>query len=171
MAIPTRYARLEIRSVDGETLITAIELLSPVNKRPGYKLSAGAEEYAKKREEIVQSSAHLLEIDLLRNGVRPVQLQRLPDLPYFVFLSRAEQRPDLAIWPIALRQPLPVVPVPLRSPDPDVALDIGAALRQIYASAGYERRIDYRAEPPLPDLPPEDVAWLDAHLFERGLRS
>jgi uncharacterized protein DUF4058 len=27
------YARLEIRTVDDETLVTAIELLSPVNKR------------------------------------------------------------------------------------------------------------------------------------------
>lgn len=34
LEVPTRYARLEIRTVTDDTLVTAIELLSPVNKRP-----------------------------------------------------------------------------------------------------------------------------------------
>jgi hypothetical protein len=170
MNIPTRYARLEIRTAGDETLVTAIELLSPANKRAGMTESAGAAAYDTKRQELFRTSAHLLEIDLLRNGVRPQLARPLPDYPYFVFLSRAERRPTIEIWPIGLRDPLPVVPVPLRHPDPDVALDLGAALRQIYDSAGYERRIDYRADPPLPALPAEDAAWLDAHLRQRGVR-
>lgn len=170
MTVPTRYARLEVRTVDDETLITAIELLSPANKRGGLKKTAGATAYDIKRDDIFQSSAHLLEIDLLRNGIRPSVARPLPDASYFIFLSRAERRPNIDIWPIALPDPIPAVPVPLRRPDPDVVLDVGAALRQIYASARYERRIDYRTDPPPPPLSPEDAAWLDNHLRQRGLR-
>ncbi|MFN8513292.1 MAG: DUF4058 family protein [Chloroflexia bacterium] len=35
LEVPTRYSRIEIRTIAGETLVTAIELLSPANKRPG----------------------------------------------------------------------------------------------------------------------------------------
>ena len=38
-----------------------------------------------------------------------------------------------------------------------------------YDRAAYDLRIDYRKEPFDP-LPPEDVAWSDAVLRERGLR-
>lgn len=167
MEVPTRYARLEVRTVGDETLITAIELLSPANKRPG---ADGADAYERKRQELFRSEAHLLEIDLLRGGKRPQVAGQLPDYPYFVLLSRAERRPRIEVWPLTLRDPIPGVAVPLRRPDPDVALDLTAALRQIYRNARYERRIDYQAAPPPPAFAPEDAAWLDAHLRERGLR-
>jgi hypothetical protein len=83
MEVPTRYARIEIRTVDGETLVTAIELLSPVNKRPGVD---GADAYERKRQELFRSEAHLLEIDLLRGGaVRSFSL-RSPTRPTLSFL-------------------------------------------------------------------------------------
>lgn len=167
MEVPTRYARLEVRTVGDEALVTAIELLSPANKRPG---PDGADAYEKKRQELFRSEAHLLELDLLRGGLRPRTSKPLPDNPYFVLLSRAERRPHLEVWPLSLREPILPVPVPLRRPDPDVALDLTAALRQIYASARYERRIDYTQPPPPPALPAADLAWLDARLRERGLR-
>jgi hypothetical protein len=173
MQIPTRYARLEIRSVEGETLVTAVELLSPANKRLGLGEGArgqGAAAYNRKRQELFQTSAHLLEIDLLRNGIRPRLIHPLPEAAYFVFLSRAEHRPDVDVWPVQLRDPLPVVPVPLRRPDPDVALDINAALAQIHESAAYERRIDYRSDPPPPTLSEEDAKWLDSYLRKNNLR-
>ena len=66
--------------------------------------------------------------------------------------------------------PIPIVPIPLRRPDPDIPLDLTAALARIYANARYDLRIDYRQPPPPPELPAEDAAWLDAHLRARGLR-
>jgi hypothetical protein len=112
----------------------------------------------------------LIEIDLLRGGRRPQLLTPLPAAPYFIFLSRAERRLRLDIWPLTLRDPIVPVPVPLRQADPDVALDLGRALQQIYANARYERRIDYRAAPPPPSLTAEDATWLDTHLRASGLR-
>jgi hypothetical protein len=167
MEVPTRYARVEIRTVDDATLVSAIEVLSPSNKRAG---ADGAEAYEKKRQEIFRSEAHLLEIDLLRGGVRPRLARPLPVAPYFIFLSRAERRPTIEVWPLSLREAIPPVPVPLRRPDPDVGLDLTSALRQIYTSARYERRINYGSAPPPPDLSTDDAAWLDAHLRARGLR-
>jgi hypothetical protein len=165
--VPTRYQRIEIRTVGDEALVTAIELLTPVNKRPG---TNAADAYERKRRELFQSAAHLLELDLLRGGRRPALLSPLPDAPYFVFLSRAERRPVIEIWPLSLREPIPPLPVPLRQSDPDVPLDLTAALARVYSSARYDLRIDYRQAPPPPELPPEDATWLDAHLRARGLR-
>jgi hypothetical protein len=167
MEVPTEYARVEIRTVRDQTLVTAIELLSPANKRPG---AEGADAYEKKRQELFRSSAHLLEIDLLRHGTRPQVARPLPAAPYFLFLSRVQRRPQIEIWPLSLQQPIPRIPVPLRPPDPDVVLDLGAAIRDAYQRARYDLEIDYRSDPPAPALTPEDATWLDTHLRERGLR-
>lgn len=168
MDIPTRYGRIEVRSVATGELITAIELLSPANKRPGLD---GADAYEKKRQELFKSTANLLEIDLLRGGQRPQLASPLPAAPYFVFLSRPERRPDIEIWPCPLQKPLPRVPVPLRSPDQPVPLDLTAAITRIYQTARYNFQLDYRADPPPPELPAEEAAWLDGQLREKGLRS
>jgi len=169
MAVATCYARIEIRAIGDETLVTAIELLSPVNKRPG---AEGADAYEKKRQELFQAGVHLLEIDLLQRGRRP-QLARpavLPDEPYFVFLSRAERWPEIAIWPCALHAPLPTVPVPLRAPDPDVPLSLTQVVQQVYRNARYDLQVDYQAAPPPPDLSDRDAAWLNTHLRAVGVR-
>ena len=166
--VPTEYARIEIRSMRDNSLVTVIELLSPANKRPS---TNGADAYEQKRREIMQSTANLLEIDLLRGGRRSrVSSNELPAAPYFIFLSRAKNRFSVDVWPLALRQPIARVPVPLRHPDPDVPLDLGAALRDCYRRARYDVQVDSLQPPPLPELSAEEGAWLAAHLRERGLR-
>lgn len=163
----TRYSRIEIRTLSDESLVTAIEILSPVNKRPG---ADGADAYERKRREIFRSDAHLLEIDLLRAGRRPSLATPLPPHPYFVFLSRVALRPQVAIWPLTLRDPIPLLPVPLREPDADVPIDLGRALHDSYRDARYDLRIDYRQPPPSPELPPDELAWLDGWLRSQGAR-
>ncbi|NNJ09886.1 DUF4058 family protein [Chloroflexales bacterium ZM16-3] len=168
MTVPVEYARIEIRTVRDQVLITAIELLSPANKRAGRD---GADAYETKRQEIFSSMAHLLEIDLLRSGTRPQVARPLPDAPYFIFLSRVQRRPTIEIWPLSLREPIKPVPVPLRHPDPAVALDLGDAIHEAYRRARYDLEIDYSEPPPPPNLSADDAAWLDTHLRERGLRA
>jgi Protein of unknown function (DUF4058) len=167
MEYPTRYARIEIQNLERNKLVTVIEVLSPANKRPGNK---GADAYNEKRQELFSTSAHLLELDLLRAGLRPMFARPLPNNPYFIFLSRAKLRPQIEVWPLSLREEIAPVPVPLLTPDPDIVLDVGAALKEIYRQAAYERRIDYKESPPLPELPAEDAVWLDEHLKAKGLR-
>jgi hypothetical protein len=154
---------VEIRDVAQRRLVTIIELLSPVNKR-----GAGAREYAERRGELLRTSTHLLEIDLLRQGSRIELLGTPPVAPYYVYLSRSERRPYTQVWAVALRQALPVVPVPLLPPDPDVALDVQAALEACFDLVGYEQLLDYSAPLPPPELSAEDAAWVAARLEQHA---
>ncbi|MEZ4658681.1 MAG: DUF4058 family protein [Caldilineaceae bacterium] len=71
-----------------------------------------------------------------------------PSAPYYVYLSRANRRPYTVIWVVSVRTPLPTVPVPLLRPDPDVALDLQAAINACFELVGYEMLLDYAAPPP-----------------------
>ena len=149
-----RIPRLEVRDRHGRELITVIELLSPTNKFGGQD----RELYLTKRKSVMHSPAHLVEIDLLRGGER-MPFEDLPSCDYCVTVGRAEQRPKVGVYLARLREPLPTVPIPLRAPDPDVPLDLMAALHTVYDRAGY---VDYLYETrPAPPLHPEDAAWAE----------
>ena len=60
----------------------------------------------------------------------------------------------------SVREPLPRIGVPLGEPDPDVALDLQAALERVYEMGSYRDRIDYGV-PGRPPLAAEDQAWAD----------
>jgi len=146
---------IEIRDVAERRLVTLIEILSPVNKR-----GEGWREYVDRRTEVLQTKTHLLEIDLLRQGLRLPLLGQLPPAAYYVFLTRWQRRPWTQVWPLSLREPLPAVPVPLLPPDPDVPLDLQQAVTACFDLVGYERLLDYSAPPPPPPLSDEDTAWV-----------
>ncbi|HZT80193.1 MAG TPA: DUF4058 family protein [Gemmataceae bacterium] len=161
---PIPHVSVEIRDVARRQLVTCIEVLSPTNKR-----GTGREEYEAKRLEILSGSAHLFEIDLLRAGARFPTSDPLPAAPYFVFISRVERRSKVEVWPILLEQPLPTIPVPLLPDDPDVPLDLQAALSTEYDIIGYDELIDYSQPPPGP-LTPEQAAWVEERLRQSGRR-
>jgi hypothetical protein len=144
---------VEIRDVAQRRLVTIIEILSPANK-----YGEGRFEYNQRRVELLRTETHVLEIDLLRQGARIPLQGDVPPAHYYVYLSRSQRRPFTQVWAIGLRERLPIVPVPLLSPDPDVALDIQAAIRACFDLVGYERLLDYSA--PLPDLDAAHGAWL-----------
>ena len=108
---------------------------------------------------MIEAGVHLLEIDLIRRGTRPIAHPRLPESAYLVALTRSFSR-KLELWPLRLQDLLPVLPVPLRDPDPDVPIELGAALGAIYDEAVYELSIDYSQEPPPPALSDEEAEWL-----------
>ena len=162
-AVP--HVTVEIRDVEHHHLVAAIEILSPTNKR-----REGRREYLRRRDRFLDSDVHLLEIDLLRKGRRVPMEEKLPPAPYFVFLSRADQRPVTDVWPIALDQPLPEVPVPLRGGEEDARLDLQRALTTAYDEYGLNYMIRYSKPPDVP-LTPEQAAWVDQHLRAAGLRT
>jgi hypothetical protein len=164
---PLQLYTVEIRETGTLELVTAIEILSPVNKRPGHEAHRA---YQRKRRELLRSQAHLLEIDLLRGGERPPLETPVPLAPYYVTVSRVEQRPTVAVWPIQLQEMLPVLPVPLLEPDPDAPLELGAALATVYEEGAYQALIDYRRPPPPPKLSEREAVWLDEHLRAQGIR-
>lgn len=147
--------------MNNDQLFTVVELLSSANKRP---VADAADAYERKRRDIWHSTAHLLEIDLLCGGRRLSLVTPMPDTSYCIILSRVERRPQVEIWPVSLREAMPVVPVPLQPGDGDVPLGLTQALQRIYTSARYDLRINYRHDPPPPGLSPDDAAWLGARL-------
>ena len=94
-----------------------------------------------------------------------------PPAAYYVYLSRQQRRPFTQIWTVGLRDRLPVVPTPLLPPDPDVPLDLQAAVDACFALVGYERLLPYGDSPPPPELGAEDEEWLAVTLRGAGLRA
>ena len=158
--IEVRLASVEIYDTAQNQLVTAIEILSPVNKR-----EPGLMKYRAKWWELRRAGVHILEIDLLRRGQRPLVHARIPDSPYRVTLARAGSS-GVHAWAIQLTEPLPVLPVPLIPPDADVLLDLGLALRSIYDRAAYDLSIDYAAPPPPPEFSADELAWIGAQVSE-----
>ncbi|MBI2949967.1 MAG: DUF4058 family protein [Verrucomicrobia bacterium] len=156
---------VEIRDVAQRRLVTLIEILSPANK-----CGAGAQEYNQRRLEILRTQTHLLEIDLLRQGERLALQGKLPPASYYVFLSRTNRRPRTEVWPVALAHRLPTVPVPLLRPDPDVPLDLQAAVKGCFDLVGYERLLNYAPAPPPPPLSEPENLWLGECLQKAGVR-
>jgi hypothetical protein len=60
------------------------------------------------------------------------------------------------LWPLALRQSLPIVPVPLKE-NREAQLDLRKTLDHVYDAAGYADYVYQLA--PQPALLPADDAW------------
>lgn len=161
-----RLVNVEVRDSATNQLVTSIEILSPVNKR-GKELR----EYRRKRERLEAANVHLLEVDLLRRGRRPVltsriaQLEKLAKVHYLISLLRAGAH-SLEVWAIQVTEPLPTVAVPLRHPDPDIALDLSACMNVVYDEAMYDLSIDYTPKPPLPAFDEQTQNWIDVLLCD-----
>ena len=156
LEVPVRLAKVEVREAGADTLVTAIEILSPINKRPGRE----RQKYLRKQRELLRSEVHVMQLDLLRGGDRSPLETALPPAPYYVTLARVEHRPYIDVWPIQFTARLPVLPVPLSAPDPDVPLDLGAIVPAVYEHGGYATRIDYRQPVPPPPLAAEQQTWV-----------
>jgi hypothetical protein len=151
-----KMRRLVIRDSQSQVAITVIEVLSPSNKMPG----SDRDKYLEKRGEILTSATHFVELDLLRGGKR-MPIRTLPDdCDYYALVSRAWQRPNMGLWPVKLRDPLPAIPIPLRRGEPEPLIELKPILDRTYDEAGYVRRI-YRTPPESP-LSPADAEWAKA---------
>ena len=160
-------ARIEVIDRLEKSVVAVIEILSPSNKIPG---SRGRESYRSKREQVMRSPSHFIEVDLLRAGDGFAPFEALPLHDYRMHVSRVSRRPRGTLWPIRLDQRLPPMPIPLRDGDADAQVDLQQALTTVYERAGYDLDIDYRREPPPPPIDPAYADWIDRLLRGRGLR-
>ena len=90
-----RQPYLEVIDLQNQKVVTVIEVLSPDNKvsRP-----QGLESFRLKRETIMKSGSHWVEIDLLRSGVSLAVRQSLHAHEYFVHVSPVGLRPQREAW-------------------------------------------------------------------------
>lgn len=155
-----RESYIEICHADEEELVTVLELLSPSNKQSGLDREA----YLAKRRTILMSGRiNFIEIDLLRGGPR-MPIEELTSCEYYALVKRATERTRAGVWPIRLRDQLPMIPVPLGHPDPDASLNLQDTLHNVHDRAGYRYRI-YRGTP-RPKLVTDDAKWCESILNE-----
>jgi hypothetical protein len=152
--------RIEILDLyNDQRLVAVIELVSPTNKVAG----PGRESYEAKQAEILARDCHFIEIDLLRRGRHAMsipewRLQEFQPFDYLVCVSRWPRRNQFTLYPRRLRERLPRIRVPLVEPDPDVTLDIQAALAEVYVEGRFMKRVRYH-EPCVPALDDADQQW------------
>lgn len=157
-----RQGYLQIREVSTKEVITAIELLSPVNKRPG----KGREIYEKKRQNILESSTNFVEIDLLRKWQPMPLFSNEIQTHYRILVSKVYRRPRADLYAFNLPNIIPSFPLPLRSEDCEPIIDLQALLNDIYDHACYDLKLDYRGEP-IPPLSETDTTWAKTLFPER----
>jgi uncharacterized protein DUF4058 len=163
-----REPYLEIIHSTGREVVTVIEVLSPANKTPG----VGYEQYRKKQSEVLRSRAHLVEIDLLSQGLFVLAFSgedtRPDDVPrsrYLISVSRAPDRMVFDLYPLILPEPLPTFRIPLRAPDPDVLLNLQAVFDKCYENGRYADVTDYTQPLPVP-LSLDEQHWVKTNLFK-----
>ena len=144
---------LEIREGATGSVITTIELLSPKNKCNGEGRSA----YLQKRQKILTSATHFIEIDLLRGG-EPFPMTGAIPSDYRILISRSYNRPKAQLYAFNLRQAIPGFPIPLRSGEEEPSVELQPLLNQVYNRARFELAINY-SQSCKPKLSAEDEAW------------
>jgi hypothetical protein len=166
------YVEIRTRLAEGdERVVTAIEVLSLSNKTPGEK---GRQLYLEKQNEILRSSIHLVEIDLLRGGehTTPMALERLQRkagaFDYHVSVHRFDEPGRFFLYPWKLEVPLPEVAVPLLPGDGEVPLDLQAVFTRCYDTGPYRRRVLYDWTRLVPPLAAERAAWVQQLVDEDG---
>ena len=168
LADPTavRQPYILIRDRASRQVVTIIELLSPINKTPvlvsGAAPTARAE-FLQKRRETMSSTTHWLEIDLLRAGERPPEVRGANY--YYALLKRTGAR-EAEVGPMGLRDPLPTIAVPLPAGQPDVPLDLQAAIEALFERYRYAELLNYSGPPPAPGISLGDASWV-AQLVRR----
>ncbi len=159
-----REGYLEVREVGTGEVVTVIEVLSPKNKRAG----EGRKAYLSKRQQILGSSTHIVEIDLLRGGKSmPILGNEIP-ADYRILVSRSNTRPKAELYPFNLQEPIPSFPLPLRRGDTEPLLDLQTLVHEVYDRAGLDLAIDYSSKP-IPGLSSSDTAWINQLLHQQGL--
>lgn len=134
-----RESYLEIREGKTGTVIAVVELLSPKNKRAG----EGRIAYTRKRQRVLASITHLVEIDLLRLGEAMPILGNVVLTEYRILVSRSDRRPHADLYAFGLYEEIPPFSLPLQSGDLEPVVDLQRLLNEVYDQAGYDLRIDY----------------------------
>jgi hypothetical protein len=158
-----RESYLEVREVGTGEVITTLEVLSPKNKRVG----EGRTAYESKRQRILASLTHLVEIDLLRAGTPMTVLNAPIQTQYRILVSRSDLRPRADLYAFNLTDPIPPFPLPLKPSDPETLVRLQDILQEIYDRAGFDLAIDY-SQPPIPSLTQAETAWITPLLRASG---
>ncbi len=153
-----RITWVEIRALPDLELVTAIEVLSPINK-----FGHGRQVYLEKRDKLHGSRVNLVEIDLLLGGAPLPMKEPIEPGAYYTIVAQGARLPVAEVYRWTVRDPLPRLPIPLREPDADIRIDLAVLVDRVYDLGRYTRTL--RRDAPLPDttsLTPDDRAWVES---------
>jgi hypothetical protein len=157
---------LQVKDVETKQVITVVEILSPKNKKVG----EGRHKYLTKRERVLMSLTHFIEIDLLRKGeIMPMNISEEIKTDYRIIISRSDRRPQAELYAFNLAQEIPSIPLPLKPEDEEPLIPLQTLLHSIYERGSYDLAINYQKQS-LADLSEDDKMWVDNLLIEKGLR-
>lgn len=114
--------------------------------------------YDTKRQNVLNSTANLVEIDLLRIGEPKPVVGAVPS-DYRILVSRTAQRPTAELYPFNLRDQIPRFLLPLQKADEEPIVDLNWVLNQVYTEAALDLAIDYTQQP-TPPVSNIDFAWM-----------
>jgi hypothetical protein len=138
-------------------------MLSPSSKTN----SEDGQAYRMKRDAHIADGISLVEIDLLRAGIRPPLGDPAPAISdYYILVHRGWEKDRMGIWPISLRDSFPTVPIPLDPDLPDVVLELRPCVDHVYDIGRYAEQLDY-SKPPKPPLREPDATWARELLAQR----
>ena len=149
--VKERY--LEIRKVGTHEVIVAIEVLSPKNKR-----SEGRKIYLRKRQTILESATHFVEIDLLRAFAPMPVIDPQPRSHYHILVSDSRDRPEADLYSFNLQDPIPTFNLPLQPEDVQITIDLTHLIQEVYEQGCFDLQVNYQSV--LPNLSAADLDWV-----------
>ena len=148
---------LQVKNVETQEVVTVIEILSPKNKKVG----EGRNKYLKKREQVLMSLTHLIEIDLLKKGeIMPMNIDDTIKSDYRIIISRSDRRPQAELYAFNLAQEIPSIPLPSKPEDEAPLIPLQELLHSIYEKVSYDLAINYQKQP-LEDLSENEQLWIN----------
>ena len=159
-----RQRYLQVLRADNLEVVAVIEVSSPSNKS-----GADRRDYLAKRAEVRSSTAHLVEIDLLRAGPPMPVIGAAPPGCYRIIVANGRLRPNADLYPFGLQNAIPEFVLPLAQGAAGVSVNLNAVLSHVYSHGSYHMFINYQQDPQ-PPLSDADRLWLDQLLRKQGLR-
>jgi len=167
IALEEPWVQHHVEIIDSKgSVVTAIEFLSPFNKEAG----EGFRRYHDKQLTYMAGQVNLVEIDLLRAGSFALAVTRenftlKSRADYMACIYRAGAPARRHVFPISLREQLPVLPIPLRPTDKEITLELQPLIDACCERGGYSAS-DFATtlEPP---LSAEEAAWAETLLRQK----
>ena len=156
---------LQVKNVETQEVVTVIEILSPTNKKVG----EGRNQYLRKREQLLMSLTHLIEIDLLRKGERmPMNIDPTITSNYRIIISRSDRRPQAELYAFHLAPEIPSIPLPLKPEDQEPLIPLQDLLHSLYEKGSYDLAINYQQQN-WEKLSDNEQVWINNLLQEQEL--
>ncbi|HEY9630839.1 MAG TPA: DUF4058 family protein [Coleofasciculaceae cyanobacterium] len=98
--------------------------------------------YERKRNRVLASLTHLVEIDLLRGG-QPLLILESVKSDYRILVSHSDRRPSAQLYAFSAGQEIHSFPIPLKTEEEEALLNLQSILESVYQRGRYHLAIDY----------------------------